>query len=44
MPVDVKAVRGRRDLKYTSFDDLLADAENLVSSPQTRTLGNRPLA
>jgi hypothetical protein len=44
MPVDVKAVRGRRDLRFTSFDDLLADAENLVSSPQTRTLGNWPLA
>jgi hypothetical protein len=44
MPVDVKTVRGRRDLRFTSFDDLRADAENLVSSPQTRTLGNWPLA
>src|SRR4051794_8652532 len=44
MPVDVKAVRGRRDLRFASIDDLLADAENLVSSPQTRTLGNWPLA
>ena len=40
MSVDVKAVRGRRSLRYESFDELMADAERLVSTPGTQTLGN----
>jgi hypothetical protein len=44
MSVDTRTVAGRRELRFTSFDDMIADAENLVSSPQTRTLGNWPLA
>ena len=44
MPVDPKTVQGRRELTFSSFDDLIADAEKLVSSPHTRTLGNWPLS
>ncbi len=44
MSIDVKTVSGRRDLRYESFDELLADAEKLVSTPGTRTLGNWSLA
>jgi len=43
MSVDSKVVRGRRDLKFTSLDDVLADAEKLASSPDTEVLGNWPL-
>jgi hypothetical protein len=44
MPVDTKAVQGRRELNFSSLDDISADAEKLVSSPHTRTLGNWPLS
>ncbi len=44
MSVDVKTVSGRRDLRYGSLDELLADAERLVATPGTRTLGNWSLA
>jgi hypothetical protein len=40
---DAKAVPGRRELHFASLDDVLGDAEKLVSSPMTRTLGNWPL-
>lgn len=40
MTVDTKTVQGRRELKFQSFDEVLADAEKLVSSPNTKTLGN----
>lgn len=44
MPVDSKTVQGRRELHFTSLDDLVNDAEKLVSSPTTKTLGNWPLS
>jgi hypothetical protein len=43
MAVDTKTVRGRRELTFGSFDEVLADAARLVASPHTRTLGNWPL-
>ena len=43
MSVDTAAVQGRRKLTFRSFDDVLADAEKLVSSPNTTMLGNWPL-
>lgn len=44
MSVDTKTVQGRRELRFTSFDDVIADAEKLVSSPNTKLLGNWPLS
>jgi hypothetical protein len=44
MSVDSKTVQGRRELHFTSLDDMVADAEKLVSSPTSRTLGNWPLS
>jgi hypothetical protein len=43
-PVDSKAVQGRRNLRFTSLDEVVADAEKLVSSPTSRTLGNWPIS
>ena len=43
MPVNSKTVSGRRDLTFQSLDDIVADAECLVASPKTKTLGNWPL-
>ena len=43
MRVDSKTVQGRRKLKFSSFDEVIADAEMLASSPETRTIGNWPL-
>ena len=43
MPVDTKHVSARRKLRFTSLDAMLAEAERLVASPYTRTLGNWPL-
>jgi hypothetical protein len=42
--VDPKTTQGRRELHFTSLEDVLADAEELVASPTTRTLGNWPLS
>jgi len=39
MTVDTKHAPGRRDLHYDSFDELLADAEQLASGPH-KTIGN----
>jgi hypothetical protein len=39
-PVNVKTVEGRRTLTFQSLDDVVADAEKLVASPQTKVLGN----
>ncbi len=44
MSVESKMVQGRRELHFSSFDEVIADAERLVSSPHTRTLGNWPLS
>jgi hypothetical protein len=38
-PIDTKNVAGRRQVRYDSLDDLLADAERLAQAPH-RTLGN----
>jgi hypothetical protein len=43
MSVDTKKVSGRRKLRFTSLDEVVADAEKLVSSSDTRMLGNWPL-
>jgi Protein of unknown function (DUF1569) len=43
MPVNTKQVQGRRRLRFTSLDAMLADAEQLVAAPRTRMLGNWPL-
>lgn len=43
MSVNPKKVQGRRELTFSSLDDIVADAEKLVSSPHTQTLGNWPL-
>jgi hypothetical protein len=43
MSVDIKNVSGRRNLRFTSLDEVVADAEKLVSSPDTKMLGNWPL-
>jgi Protein of unknown function (DUF1569) len=40
MPVETKSVKGRRELRFSSLDAVLADAEALVASPHTRMLGN----
>lgn len=42
--VDTKTAAARRTLHFDSLDELLADAERLVASPDTRTLGNWPLS
>jgi hypothetical protein len=42
--VDTRRVQGRRELTFRSFDEVLADAENLVACPHTRVLGNWPLS
>jgi hypothetical protein len=44
MAVEPKTVQGRRELEFSSLDDMIAEAEKLVSSPHTRTLGNWPLS
>src|SRR5208337_1578104 len=44
MSVDTKAVQGRRELNFGSLDEVVADAEQLVASPNTRVLGNWPLS
>jgi hypothetical protein len=41
--VVTQQVSGRRLLSFASLEAMLADAEQLVASPQTRMLGNWPL-
>jgi len=43
MSVEIKTVQGRRALEFKSLDEVVADAEMLVSSSRTRILGNWPL-
>lgn len=43
MKVNSTKVHGRRELNFRSLDDVVADAEMLVSLPTVRTLGNWPL-
>ena len=42
MTVDSKTVSGRRRLRFASFEELLADAQQLTSSHDVRMLGNWP--
>jgi len=44
MAVDTKTVPGRRELTFSSLGEVVADAEKLVASPNTKTLGNWPLS
>src|ERR1700685_3842011 len=44
MAVKTATVQGRRKLTFQSFDEVLADSESLVASPNTRMLGNWPLS
>lgn len=43
MSVNTKTVEGRRELRFNSFDDLLADAEQLAGG-EVKMLGNWSLA
>ena len=43
MSVNSKTIQGRRDVSFQTLEDLVADAERLVASPKTRTIGNWPL-
>ena len=43
MPVNAKTVQGRREVSFQTMDDIVADAEKLVASSKTRTIGNWPL-
>ena len=43
MTVNIKTVTGRRHLSFRSLDEVVADADKLVTSPNTRVLGNWPL-
>ena len=43
MTINTKNVQGRRELKFQSLDEVIAEAEKLVNSPQTRLLGNKSL-
>jgi len=43
MTVETKSVKNRRDVHYQSFDDFLADAEQLAAG-QTEMLGNWTLS
>jgi len=38
-PITTNHVQGRRTVRYESFDDILADAEQFAAIP-TRTFGN----
>jgi hypothetical protein len=42
-PINTKAVEGRRTLRFNALDEVVADAERLVASPNTKMLGNWPL-
>lgn len=43
MTIKTKSVQGRRELSFSTLDEIVADAERLVSATRTRTLGNWPL-
>ncbi|HEX3870489.1 MAG TPA: DUF1569 domain-containing protein, partial [Pirellulales bacterium] len=43
MNIVAKTVVGRRDLTFASLDDVVADAETVVASPNVKMLGNWPL-
>ena len=41
--INSKSIRDRRSLRFSCLNDVIADAERLVASPNPRTLGNWPL-
>jgi hypothetical protein len=42
--IDSKTTLGRRALHFASLEEVVADAEMLVASPEVKMLGNWPLA
>jgi hypothetical protein len=44
MSVNSKTVAGRRVLSFSTLDDVVSDAEKMVSSSDTRAIGNWPLS
>ena len=44
MPVATNKVQNRRTLRFTSFDDIVAEAEKLAAAPHVTMLGNWPLS
>lgn len=42
--IDSKTTQGRRVLHFASLDEVVADAETLLASPEVKMLGNWPLA
>lgn len=40
MSIETKSVTGRRTIRYSSYDELLKDAERIAADPDTKTLGN----
>jgi hypothetical protein len=43
MTVETSKVEGRRKLTFASLDEIVADADKLAASPNTKMLGNWPL-
>ncbi|HWB13255.1 MAG TPA: DUF1569 domain-containing protein [Pirellulales bacterium] len=41
--VNTKSIQGRRTLQFISLDEMVADAEKVAASPDTKMLGNWPL-
>ncbi len=44
MLVNTKTVQGRRNLEFSTLDEIVADAEKLVAAKDTQTLGNWSLS
>ena len=44
MTVNPKTVQGRRNLEFSSLDQIVADAERLVAANNTQTVGNWSLS
>jgi hypothetical protein len=44
MAVETKKVTGRRDISYSSYDELLADAQSVAASDNVKMVGNWSLA
>ena len=42
MPIETRSVVGRRKLHFDSLNEIVTDADMLVSSPNTKILGNWP--
>lgn len=44
MLLKTKTIQGRRNLEFSSFDGIVADAEKLVAANDTKTLAVSPSA